>query len=105
MSKRKLSDHNVRWDFVGKHPAKRPFSHVLRAQWSRRARRIVGIPVTRLIQPAFGFRPVHAERVELRQLMQKSFLWERQRRPFCRRSEELAGEAEDSSPSGSVADP
>jgi hypothetical protein len=65
-------------------------------------RRMVGIPVTRLIQP--GFRPVHAERVELRQLMQKSFLG-RQRRPFCRRSEELAGEAEDSSPSGSVADP
>src|SRR6202043_2348702 len=41
---------------------------------SRRARRIVGIPVTRSIQPAFGFRPVHAERVELRQLMQKPFL-------------------------------
>jgi hypothetical protein len=38
MSKRKLSDHNVRWAFVGKHPAKRPFSHVLRAQWSRRIR-------------------------------------------------------------------
>src|ERR1700737_752570 len=30
---------------------------------------------------------------------------ERPRRPFCRRSEELAGEAEDSSPSGSVPDP
>jgi hypothetical protein len=29
----------------------------------------------RLLEPALGFGSVHAERVELRHLMQKSFLW------------------------------